>query len=186
MLLKGLIRAGVARALRIDTNTGALIVMSHDLHSVQDGEAYIATLRTAVDAFDIAAPMIFEFITPDSVVQMHLDISGESNTAAYVELFEDNGNASHYDIADGAAVTEINRNRQSTNTTTAVLLSGGAITQATADVLLASKTLAKSGNEPDPHFMLARNTRYIIRATSYDDNNEGSLMLAWHEHTAVN
>lgn len=183
MLLKGLIRDGVARALRMNPMTGSLIVMPSEDDEFHNGNSYIVTQRTAVNAFDIAAPMIYEFTTPNTAVQMHLEIMGEANTPAFVELFEDNDNASHYDIADGSAVSEINRNRQSSNTATAVVLSGGAITQATADVLIGTKALAKSGSEAIPEFILAQNKAYIIRATSYADNNEGSLTLLWSEHS---
>jgi len=52
--------------------------------------------------------------------------------------------------------------------------------------LIATESTVKAGGSVERFgFILRQNTKYLARATSYVDNNEGSFRLKWHEHLAL-
>ncbi|GAF84061.1 unnamed protein product, partial [marine sediment metagenome] len=164
--------------------TGAMKMIDYSHHEIHGGGAYTLSQRSAVNAFDIAAPMSFSIVTPNTTRWAHMVISGECNTPAFWELFEDNGVAANFDVAGGVIVNSINRNRNSANASGLLVTTAPVITQATVAALIASEAIAKSSSGGERHeFMLRQNTQYLVRATSYADNNEGSLSLNWYEHT---
>ncbi|MCP4493310.1 MAG: hypothetical protein GY820_39300 [Gammaproteobacteria bacterium] len=170
--------------VRADSSSMALQVIDYSHHEIHGGSSYVASQRTAVNAFDIAAPMTFKIVTANTAKRLHLTAEGEANAPAFWELFKDDGNASHFDVTGGSSVTPTNRDHESTNVSGATITSGVTVTQATSDVLIETKAIAKasSGGDRQEH-ILERNTSYLLRATSYTDNNEGSFSLNWYEHT---
>ena len=66
--MKGLIRDGVSRTVRLDAKTGSLKTVDFPHSQIHDGDAFHCSIATAADAFDIASPMILEFTTPDILV----------------------------------------------------------------------------------------------------------------------
>jgi len=87
-------------------------------------------------------------------------------------------------VTGGSAVTPVNRDHESVNTSGATVTKGVTVTQATVDVLIESQAIARASSGGVRHeHKLARNTSYLVRATSYVDNNEGSLSIDWYEHT---
>ena len=171
------------RDVRMDRSTHSLQVIDYAHHEIHSGSAYVVSQRTAVNAFDIATPMSFLITVADTAKWPHITISGEANTPAYWELFEDDGNGDHFTVVDGSAVTPTNRNRNSSKTAGVVIASGPTVTNATADVLLCTEAIAKSASGGDRHeFILKQNTKYLVRATAYTNDNEGSLSLDWYEH----
>ena len=170
--------------LEVDKTTHAINVIAYAHHEAHGGSAYVISQRTAVNEFDIAAPMTFYITTPDTTKWPHLTITGEANTAAYWELFEDNGNTDNFNVTGGDSVTAMNRNRNSSKTSGLTITTGATVTQATSDVLIETEALGKSGGSGERHeFILKQNTKYLVRSTSYADNNEGSFTIDWYEHT---
>ena len=165
-----------------DPSTGALVVLQHSHHEVHEGVAFVLSQRTAVNAFDIAAPLTFYITTPAGDEGLHLVISGEANVPAFWELFEDNGNAAHFDVAGGSAAVPLNRNRNSATVPLVTVTTGATVTQATADALIDTSAMGRAGGSERNEFILKPSTEYLIRATSYVDNNEGSITLGFYQH----
>jgi len=182
--LLGMITGDLARYVGLDKSTRALLCIDYAHHEIHGGSAYTVSQKTAVNAFDITSPMTFHITTPNTAKYAHIIILGEANTPAYWELFEDNGVAANFNISSGSSVTPKNRNRNSSKTSKLTIKSGVTVTQATTDVLIDVEAIAKSAGGGERHeWVLKANTEYLVRATSYTDNNEGSLTLDWYEHT---
>ena len=168
-----------------DTLTKSLKTITDKTFAVLLGNSYMVSQNSAIDALDIAAPLTYHVTTPDTLYQAHLEAAVSVGAAAIIEVFEDDGNAAHFDVSAGDAVIPINRNRNSANVSAFTVASGVTVTQATADVLIYSRrvggVLGSSGNFPEDGIILKLNTQYLIRVLSDADNNEGSLGLTWHE-----
>ncbi len=168
---------------QLDGETVARPTIDYVHHEIHEGNSYVLTQRTALNAFDIAAPISFLIQTPNTVDWMNLVISGESNNPSFWELYRDTGNLLEFNVAGGAAVIPVNRNGNSANLSGAVVTTAPVITVAGAAALLASEAIGRSSSGADrQEFILAQNTAHLVRATSYIDNNEGSLSLNWYHH----
>jgi len=168
-----------------DTLTKSLKTITDKTFAVLLGNSYMVAQNTAVDAFDIATPLTYHITTPDSLYQAHMQAIISVGAAAIVELFEDDGNAAHFDVSAGTAVVPFNKNRNSENLSTFTVAFGVTVTQATADVLIFAKrvggVLGNAVEFPEDGIILKFGTQYLIRVLSDADNNEGSLGLTWHE-----
>jgi len=113
-------------------------------------------------------------------------IKGDADLTAYWELFENTGVIGEFNVSGGVAAVPINRNRNSSNTSTLTITTSPTITAATAAALIATGAIgwASSGEELQG-YLLKQNTKYLVRATSYSDNNEGSLSISWDERTLL-
>lgn len=181
------IRAGW-RKLVADITTWALVIITHLHHEIHGGNAYRVFQSVGTDAFDIAAPLTYHVTTPNTTKWPHIVWRAASTTESLLEIFQDNGNAAHFDVSAGDAVTPKNRNHNSANTSGLTVASGVTITQATVDVLIYSEYVGSKkseGADTGGRFedVLKQNTEYLFRLTSVADNNEGSLGLDWYEHT---
>jgi len=171
---------------RLNPATFALITMTSLQHALFEGNSYTRTQRTAVNAFDIGTPISFLITTPNTLVRALLLIQGDADLTAYWELFEDTGNLAEFNVTGGVAATPINRDRNSSNTSTLTITTAPTINAATAAALIATESIgwASSGEELQG-YILKQNKKYLARATSYVDNNEGSFSLTWYEYTAL-
>jgi len=165
----------------IDEKTGAQVAIACVEHEVHEGNAYMVSLSSALDAFDIAAPLSFLFITPNTPIRCHMHVHGSANTAAIIQCYEDTGVAAQFTVTGGTGITPINRNRNSSKTSVATVTHTPDIGNATADALIHSKYAAKAGIEESFPMLLKQNTAYLFRFLSNGDNNEGSLNLSWCE-----
>ncbi len=183
-IIKGTIDGNLHRELRVDASSHALKVIPYQHSEIHSESAYVINQRTAVDAFDIASPINFYIITPNTAKRAHMVVGLEANTPCYWEMFEDDGNTDNFDVAGGSVVTPINRFRESTSTSGLTITAGATVTEAADSVRIDGSAVTKGSSGGERHEMvLARNTKYLVRATSYVDNNEGSLGLDWYEHT---
>jgi len=174
------------QAPRLNPATFAQLAITPIQHNMYEGNAYSLTQRSNVNAFDIAAPMSFFITVPDTAILVHLLIQGDADLSAYWELFEDTGNLAQFNISGGVAATPINRNRNSADTSTVTATTAPTITAATTAALIATESIGwASSGETLQGYILKRNTKYLVRATSYNDNNEGSISLTWQEITAL-
>ena len=157
-----------------------------DVRSVMTakGKSFTVSQSSLLDALDILTPLTYWVTTP-ATGHAHIDISCIVTLAATLEIFEDDGNAAHFNVSAGADKTPINRNRVSTTESGLVIATGVTVTQATADVMLITRRLGgfiggtyTSGSD----LILAPSTEYLFMLTSDADNNEGSLILDWFEH----
>lgn len=165
----------------IDEQTGAQVAIDCMEHSTHEGKAFMLSLSSILDAFDIATPLSFLFTTPDTAMRFHIFVHGSANTPAIIQIFEDNGVALQFDVTGGTSITPGNRNRNSSNVSTAIVTHTPTITKAEPEALIHSKYAAKSGVEESFEIKLKKNTSYLFRFLTVSDNNEGSLNLSWCE-----
>jgi len=169
---------------RLNPATFALQTMDILHSAVHEGCAFSASQKTATNAFDLLAPMTFYIITPNTTKWAHVVISGDANTPAYWELFEDTGEVAQFNVSGGVAYVPVNRNRNSDVASVLTITTGATVTAATTDALLAVDGIMKAADISSQYgFILKQNKKYLVRATTYTENNEGSLRLKWHEHT---
>jgi len=153
---------------------------------VHQGHSFTVSQRTAVDAFDIASPRSFYIITPNTVMRVHMSVYGEANLPAYWEFFEDTGNPAEFSVSGGVSITPVNRNRNSPISSVLTITIAPTVGVAATGALIATESTVKAGGSAERlGFILKQNTKYLARATSYQDNNEGSFRLKWHEHIAL-
>jgi len=178
---------GTFQVPQMDAMTRALTTISYAHHEIHGGSGFSLAQSTAEDALDIAAPLTVWIITPNTTKWAHMTWELSVATMALFEIFEDNGNAAHFDISGGSAGSALNANRNSTKSSGLTLATGVTITAATADVLIYSTYLGgfkQAGTSSKRHeVILKQNTEYLFKLTSIADNNEGSLVLDWYEHT---
>jgi len=165
----------------IDEKSGAQVNISCMGHAIHQGDAYTCCLSTALDAFDKDPPMSFLVVTPDTPLRAHIQIHGSANLAAILEIFEDNSVVAQFNVSGGTAVTPVNKNRNSSNTSALTVTHTPTITAATVEARIHGRFAGKAGSHPSFEFVLKQNTSYLFQFTSMDDNNEGSLNIDWCE-----
>lgn len=163
---------------------GALVVIEYEHFQIHKGNSFVAFQRTTLDGLDIASPLSFWFIPAISTYNPHVTVKVNVGAQAILEIFEDDGDPNHFDVTNGSAFIPVNRNRTSTKASTAFVITGPTITQATADCLIYAETLGNliGGEYSREHeFIFKYGTSYLIRLSTFADNNEGSLVLNWYE-----
>jgi len=165
----------------IDEKCGAQVTITGMNHAIHEGIAFTCCLSTAKDAFDTGSPMSFFLTTPDSEMHPHIQIHGSANVAAILEIFEDNGVAAQFDVSGGTVVVPANKDRNSSNVSVMTVTHTPTITAATVEARIHGRFAGKAGSHPSFEFVLKRNTKYLFKFTSLDDDNEGSLNIDWCE-----
>lgn len=170
-----------------DKITRAIKIIDYEHHEIHDGSSFMAFQLSAVNALDIASPLTFSFITPNSAKHIHITLEADLADAGYVEVFEDDGDPLSFDISGGAVFTPVNRNRYLRTASDALVRTAVTVTQATANARIYAKSMVAKWGGPITHkeeIILRPNWHYLFRLSTYADNNEGSLNLNWYEHTA--
>ena len=171
-----------------EITTSSLKVTPFNKSKIHEGNSFELTQFTALDAFDIAAPLTFEVTTPnDSLLRFYLLVDAASAQQSFLEVFEDDGDITHFNVTGGVITIPWNRNRGSDRLTTCVVRTGLTVTAATADVRIFGRLVGgvvggdyfiNAQNE----FILRANTSYLIRLTSFLDDNEGSVGIEIAQH----
>ena len=125
------------------------------------------------------------FVTPDSTIYAHWTLTAQTTGAAIVQIFEGTTASSN-----GTAVTRLNRNRNSTNTSTTLAFHTPTITAdgtKMSEKYLGSEGFKEStgqGVRGDSEFILKRNTKYLVRCTAISDDIKCAIGGDWYEHEA--
>lgn len=167
-----------------DASTNAINVVDYPHHEIHGGSAYYAVysaLKADTETIEVRIG------TPNTTKWAHMLLEIDCALAGTAELWE----ATTKTHAAGNAITPMNRNRNSSNTSglTICHTPGGA--EAAAAMLTqyvgASATggrVAEGGGASSRHeFILKQNEAYLIRVTSRADGNALSIILDWYEHT---
>lgn len=165
---------------------GALNSISYEHHQIHQGNSFVAFQRTALDGLDIASPLTFWFVPIIGQDNPHVLVKANLGAQGYLEIFEDDGDNDHFNVSGADAFTPINRNRLSSNVSNVNVFTGVTVTQATAECLIYAETLGNLiGGEysHNQEFIFVAGTQYLIRLSTFADNNEGSLVLDWYERT---
>jgi hypothetical protein len=170
--------------LRMDASTHTLQTIEYEHHEIHAGSAYFAIRSELVDS---AGDVEVRFAQPDTTKYAHMTIEVDSALAATIELWA----ATTKTHEAGNAITPLNRNFNSTNTSglTICHTPGGAqagtanLTQYVGAASVSGKVNEGGGASSRHEFILKRNTAYYIKATSRADGNAISIILDWYEHT---
>ena len=106
---------------------------------------------------------------------------------AILEVFEDNGVITDFDVTGGVQMIPFCRNRSlcCDSISDAVVHSGVTVTAATAAAALPTKRVGGLlGGELShkPCLVLNSNTKYLFRISTDANNNEGTLVLTWFNY----
>lgn len=169
--------------LHTDRSTGYLIAIDANTHHSHEGDAYFAVYSALADDTDLIEVRIQ---TPDTSTRAHMGITIDVALAATAQLWK----ATTKTHVAGNAMTKMNRDHDSSNTSGLTICHTPAGSQAGASALTryfgAATTSGKGnaggtgGNQGE--FILARNTAYLIRVTSRADSNALTVILGWNEH----
>ena len=187
----GAAQGKVWRWLECDLITHVLKVIDYYHAEVHGGGAFRVFQSVGKNALDISSPLTFHVVTHDSAKWMHLEWKASATTEALLEIFQDDGNASHFDVSSGdvEVPTNHNHNLQTDHPSLATIKSAVTVTQATTDARIFSEYVglskSKVSNSTSSRIedILKQNTEYLFRLTTIADNNEGDLGLDWYEHT---
>ncbi len=181
--MEQLIKSGM-----FNKKVGALVAMDHDQGSMFAGRSFEHTQSTAVDGFDTANVLAYLIGGRDSAVRIVLNFDYYCSGIAFLEMFEDDGEAENFNVEPGDAVVPVNqdRNADTVSTLTANLWSAPTITAAVDDVrgynVWVGGGPGSDRINPSRKIILKQNTNYLLRLTSFANNSEGSLIINWDEY----
>ena len=164
---------------RIDPTSHALQIISDAEHHIHEGHSFFFT-----DANDLGNGAVRDvlLVTPDTAKFAHLTFGVSSEAEINVVLYEATTTS-----ADGAAISELNRDRNSATVATMVATSAPTVT-AVGTLLL--NFLSGSGRASptevsfNRELILKRNTKYMFRITNATSNANGVVLeVGWYEHT---
>ncbi len=138
---------------------------------------YIEGYTTLANAGELRVKLV----TPDTTKWSHFLWEIESSGGLVTQFYEGASGG----MAGGSAVTPLNNNRNSTNTSGVVITSGVAV--ATADGLLISQASWKKRTQGsqvrEDELILKRDTIYLRKFTSTENDNLVRFKASWYEHT---
>ena len=171
------------RIAGIDSVTYAIETIDYTHHEIHSGSHYYVQGHILMDDLDV---MRIKMVTPDTEKWLHFIFKINSTGICHTTLDE----AASGGMTGGANVVPINNNRNSTNTSGAVLTSG--VTAATGYVLRLEddqwgaagfKENIGGGGGREDELMLKQNTTYLRTFTSGADGNIVQFKASWYEHT---
>jgi hypothetical protein len=179
---KGLISDTEKATVRVDPSTHSLQVLSYEHHEVHSGSHYEVRINKDIPnggTYNIA------FTTPDTLKWIHMIFGVSTELQAGILLYE---NITSF--TGGTAVTPINNNRNSANTSGLVDMEFDTTptlgTPTTlGDMVLGSGRAIGGEARGSAEFVLKQNTTYLMAITNQSGSaaNETNIFLNWYEHT---
>lgn len=166
-----------------DAITDATNAINYEHHEIHSGSHYYVCGDSTIDTSDTLEVQI---TTSNTAKWIHLVYEFQSTQQTAFHIYE-----TATVTADGDAVTALNNNRNSTNTTSLTLFqTGGTVT--VDGTLIYSQLTGVSGNlvqsrqgiaGRNNEIILKQNTTYRFLFISSGDNNTLSYCAEWYEHT---
>ena len=171
-----------SRIAQIDASTHALQTISYEHHEVHSGSHY--EIRINKDVAN-AGTYNLAFTTPDTTKWIHMVFGVSVELEADIVLSE---NITSF--TGGSAVTPINNNRNSTNTSGLVDMEFDTTPTMGSPATLAHMVLGSGrsiGGEAraSSEIVLKQNTTYLLVISNQSGSaaNETNIFLNWYEHT---
>lgn len=167
---------GEATPIQIDEPSGSLTTISYAHHMIHSGNSYTA-VGNDYD-LDIGDNFTLTLITPDTATRVHVVWQAEGTNAIHIFLFEDAIVSS-----PGVAITPVNRNRNSLNTTTVTARENDTISDFGTQLWewhTGDRKIAGEEREVN-EYILKQNTTYLLVISSEADNNMVSGQANWYE-----
>ena len=168
-----------------DAATHAATIIDYAHYEIHGGSAYFAVHSMERDDTEITEVRIQ---TPNTTKWAHMIIGVQAALAATVEFHE--GTSMTHDA--GNALTPMNRNRNSNNTSGLTIChtpsgadAGAADWTQYIGAAASGGRIAVGGEAGGRNeFILDQNNDYLIRVTSRADGNAISILMDWYEHTS--
>lgn len=165
----------------IQTQPKAVISSPH--YEGHEGNAYWTSYSIMADSTDVLEMRIE---TTDSLERAHMEFNADSALASTLEIWF---GTTKTDVL-GNRITPINRDMESSNTSSLILCHTPGGTQAgTANIIkyigsmsLGGRTDIGGAISTRGELILARETAILIRMTSRADNNSMDISLDWYHH----
>ena len=182
-LLKGLISDTESVDVRVDASTHSLQTISYEHHELHAGSHYEVRINKDIPN---AGTYNLAFTTPDTTKWIHMIFGLSVELEADVMLYEDITS-----FTGGSAVTPINNNRNSVNTSGIVDMEFDTTPTLGTPTTLAHMVLGSGravGGEArgGAEFILKQDTTYLLAIINQATGaaNETNIFLNWYEHTA--
>ena len=166
--------------LNADPKTNALRAINEEHGSIHEGDHFFFS---NFEDENTSGTIELVITTPDTTKWGHFLFRVASTEKIEVKLYE-----GATTVAGGAAVTPINNNRNSINTSGMSVVKdptsiGGDGTQIDAWSTGSTGPFAQLGHaERNEEIILKQNEKYLLRITSKTDNNTISYAAHWYEH----
>jgi hypothetical protein len=167
----------------IDSATDAVNTVDYSHHEIHSGDHYFIADFTSLDT---AGTIEFIVTTPDTTKWGHLVFSVQGTNQTEIDVYE-----ACVETGDGTAITPVNNNRNSSNTS-GLVVKYDPTTISDDGTRLSGQKFGVSGTpvtsrggdtRRDDELNLKQNTKYLIRVTSLGDGNVISYRASWYEHT---
>ena len=163
-----------------DKVTYALMTVDYAHHEIHSGSHYYVEGHTSLN---IDGVLRVGLVTPDTDKWIHLTWTISSNGILTAEFFEG------ATLTGGSAVTPLNNNRNSSNTSGVTLKSG--VTSSADGTLISQskwggegfKSVSGGTGSRSDELVLKQNTTYLRKFTSATDNNIIGFKATWYEHS---
>jgi len=170
--------------IALDASTNQPIVMATEHHEIHEGDHYY--IQGYLELADEATYYV-KLVTPNTTTWAHF-IFDIKSTGICTTTFDEGATGG---MADGSAVTPINNNRNSTNTS-AMVLTGGVTANTGYALRLENdkwgangfKESIGGGSGRSDELILKQNTVYCRGFISGADNNIIQFKASWYEHSS--
>jgi hypothetical protein len=170
-------------SVAIDTDAICLGVIDIEHYEIHEGNHF-----TAVDYdtdTDAAGPKYIRFVTTnDTTPECHFLVRASASNSGFLEFYE-----APVWTNNGTAITIYNNSRDNTTLPTAQVYDNPVATNDGNLVwvqVLGTDTAAPTGDRGElgdrgSEFILATNTEYAVKFTSYNDNTKLAVVFSWYE-----
>lgn len=171
--------------LKVDPSTQSIQTVAYEHHEIHDGSHYSVFINKDVA---IAGTFTVAFTTPNTTKWIHMLFSVVTEVEADIILYE--GITSW---TGGSAITPINNNRNSANTSGITDMAQDATITLGTPVTIAHAVTGSGRNygggaRNDAEYVLKQNTKYYLLVTNQTAGatNEVNIGMQWYEHTNAN
>jgi len=183
----GMISDTVARAIRVDSSTHAMITIDYAHHEIHSGSHFKAGYQDASMAAGDTISLIF--VTPNTAKWAHFTLTSQSTGEAIIQLFSA---ATSSDSGTGVTVWNRNQNSLTANTTLVGHTPTIGTPIATArGTKMVEKWIGSTGfkeqtggdTRGNSEFILKTNTKYLVYGIAVGDAIKIAIGGDWYEHT---
>lgn len=165
----------------IDEYTRTLVQLDFSHHEIHDGDMFYAECVNALMEENDKIELIF--VTPNTTKWMHAFIGVSVTGATTLQIYEGVVTSN-----DGDAISEVNRNRNSSNEATVVITHSPTITN--NGTLIQTKYCGATGKfsadgedqRNENEWILKQNTKYLLCLTA-GASIKGKVFCNWYEHS---
>ena len=167
----------------VDNSTHSIQTIIYEHHEIHSGSYYRAGFQKDIPN---GGTSIFAITTPDTTKWLHFRPAVDVELEAQIMLYENPTS-----VTGGTSITPRNANRNSTNTSDAIVVTDPTVNTTDAIVLgnLVEGSGKSSGGESSSQYewVLKQNTTYVLMViNNATGNNQVNIRCQWYEHQDKN